>query len=318
MNFGLADKENITDAFANVRLFSPSRAGGGAKHHGGILERSSKTHAAAGLHCHPIAPLAVLSTPAHSHSMTSTSSSDLALAPKRAPLSKKPGLSERARRPNLFTFKEAAAAGAPPGATAAAQLCSAGISKSNRCIYLHLLHRATTIVTAYTSPHSLYSAITWNQRSRVLALAAKGDAPASASAFSSPKILKRSTACILKRSPACGAPHNSPLRGCALLDGSALMVVEDDVLCAGLALSGVAHHMRLPRVLRDTDGMFGEADAELASFMQGDFGCAGMEEEVTGGRGNPVALQLQLRDDDLPRMHAGTPQDAIYVQAKRL
>ncbi len=172
--------------------------------------------------------------------------------------------------------------------------------------------------------YSCVSAITWNQRSRFLA--AKGDSPASA--FSSPKILKRPSACIKKRSPACGAPHNSPLRGCALQDGSALMVVEDDVLCAGLALTGVAQHLRLPRVLHDMeqhlrlprvlhdmDGMFGQADAELASFMQGDFG---MDDGGMGGRCDPVALQLQLLDDDLPRMHSGRPQDAIYVQAKRL
>jgi hypothetical protein len=42
------------------------------------------------------------------------------------------------------------------------------------------------------------------------------------SAFSSPKHLKRGVARLLKRSPGvgAGAPHNSPLRGAALQDGS--------------------------------------------------------------------------------------------------
>jgi hypothetical protein len=131
MNFGLVDKENITEAFANVRLFSPSRAGGGAKHNGGLLERTSKSHAAApsSFHCNPAASNGLLSTPAHSQSILSSLSSDLALAPKRALLSKKPGLSERARRPNLFTCKEGSAQGADAHA---APLCAAGISKGSR------------------------------------------------------------------------------------------------------------------------------------------------------------------------------------------
>jgi hypothetical protein len=131
MNIGAIDKENITEAFANVKLFSPSRAGGSAKHSGGALERSSKTHAAApsSFRCSAAASHGLLSTPAQLHSIASTSSSDFAFAPKRAIPSKKSGLSERARRPHLFTSKETAASA---GSGADAQLCSAGISKSSR------------------------------------------------------------------------------------------------------------------------------------------------------------------------------------------
>jgi hypothetical protein len=136
MNFGAIDKENIAEAFANVRLFSPSRNGGGAKHSGGALERSLLKSQAAALssafHCSEAAPRAVLATPAHSNSILSTSSS-LVCAPKRAAPTKKTGLSERARRTPLFSTKDlAASAHSGADAQAAAQLCSAGISKGNR------------------------------------------------------------------------------------------------------------------------------------------------------------------------------------------
>jgi hypothetical protein len=136
MNFGAIDKENIAEAFANVRLFSPSRSGGGAKHPGGILERSllkSQAAAPSAFHGSDSAARAILATPAHSHHLLSTSSSSLACAPKRAPLLKKTGLSERARRTPLFSAKDSAAgAHSCADAQGAAQLCSAGISKGSR------------------------------------------------------------------------------------------------------------------------------------------------------------------------------------------
>ncbi len=134
MNFGAIDKENIAEAFANVRLFSPSRNGGGAKHSGGALERSllkSQAAALSAFHCSEAAPRAVLATPAHSHSILSTSSS-LVCAPKRAAPAKKTGLSERARRTPLFSTKDSASAHSGADAQATAQLCSAGISKGSR------------------------------------------------------------------------------------------------------------------------------------------------------------------------------------------
>jgi hypothetical protein len=94
------------------------------------------------------------------------------------------------------------------------------------------------------------------------------------------------------------------------------MMIEEDMLSASLALSGVTQHVRLPRVVQDMDGMFGEADAELALLVEEE--CSGAwqdEQSMSSGRHNPVALQL--RGLELARMHAQPPQDAIYVQARR-
>ncbi len=136
MNFGAIDKENIAEAFANVRLFSPSRSGGGAKHPGGTLERSllkSQAAAPSAFHGSDSAARAILATPAHPHSLLSASSSSLACAPKRAPPTKKTGLSERARRTPLFSTKDSAAgAHSCADAQGVAPLCSAGISKGSR------------------------------------------------------------------------------------------------------------------------------------------------------------------------------------------
>ncbi len=177
-------------------------------------------------------------------------------------------------------------------------------------------------------PHAPCSAITWNQRSRAPgAAAAAAGWPAPPSAFSSPKNLKRGLARNIKRSPCSGVPTNSPQRAISLLeDGTALMIIEDDILSASMALTGVAPHLRLPRVVCDADGMFGDADAELASLMLPDHDdawdveegmCTGRQEEgMCTGRQNPNAQQL--RDNELARFYAQKPQDAIYVQAKRL
>lgn len=168
-------------------------------------------------------------------------------------------------------------------------------------------------------PYALCSAITWNQRSRApgAAAAAAGWA-APPSAFSSPKLLKRGLARNIKRSPCSGVPTNSPQRAASFLqDGSALMIIEDDILSASMALTGVAPHLRLPRVVCDSDGMFGDADAELASLMLPDHDDAWVVEEgMCAGRQNPNAQQL--RDNELARFYAQRPHDAIYVQAKRL
>ena len=162
------------------------------------------------------------------------------------------------------------------------------------------------------------SAITWNQRSR-------GASPHSAapvplpSAFSSPKHLKRGVARLLKRSPGVGggAPHNSPLRGAALQDGSALMIVEEDILSASMALTGVGAIQRLPKVVYDMSSMCGEADGELAVLLE-EGECDDGEDgnSMCSGRANPV-LQ-QLRATDVQRFHAQRPSDALYVQAKRM
>jgi hypothetical protein len=168
-------------------------------------------------------------------------------------------------------------------------------------------------------PHAPSSAITWNQRSRVPgAAAAAAGWPAPPSAFSSPKNIKRGLARNIKRSPCSGVPTNSPQRAASSLqDGSALMIIEHDILSAGMALTGVAPHLRLPRVVCDADGMFGDADAELASLMLPDQDDVWeVEEGMCAGRQNPNAQQL--RDNDLARFYAQKPQDAIYVQAKRL
>ncbi len=87
------------------------------------------------------------------------------------------------------------------------------------------------------------------------------------------------------------------------------------MLCASLALTAAAAPLQLPRVLLSADGMFDDADAELTSLLQGDGG----EEwqEMWSGRRNPAALQLQLRDSELAVMHAGRPEDAVYVQPRR-
>jgi hypothetical protein len=136
------------------------------------------------------------------------------------------------------------------------------------------------------------------------------------SAFSSPKNIKRGLVRVSKRGPASVVPNNSPLRGASSLqDGSALMMFEDDMLSASLALTAAAAPLQLPRVLLSADGMFDDADAELTMLLQGE-GCDEWQ-EMCSGRRNPTALQLRGSELELAVMHAGRPEDAVYVQPKR-
>jgi hypothetical protein len=161
--------------------------------------------------------------------------------------------------------------------------------------------------SSFISLTSVLSAITWNQRSR-------GLAPSSApSAFSTPKNLKRGLARLCNRSPASGAPHNSPQRGASLLqDGSALMMMEADMVSAGMALTCLAPHLLLPRVVHDAEGMCGDSDEELACLL----GQESAEDWQGDGRHNPIALQLQA--NELLRMHAQRPPHAVPVQPSHL
>jgi hypothetical protein len=160
-----------------------------------------------------------------------------------------------------------------------------------------------------------FSAVTFNQRRNNAACAGERSVT---SAFSSPKNLKRGNSRFLKRSPGSGVPQNSPLRG--LLPQHCSGNIEEDILSASLALTGVAAHLQLPRVMREVEDFFGDQDAELTSLLKRDE-CMWQEDVDAfqcSGRSNPIAPQLQLREFQLPRMHAQRPQDAVFVQAHHL
>ena len=176
------------------------------------------------------------------------------------------------------------------------------------------LKRSHRSPSSFVPLTAVLSAITWNQRSRGLA---SSSAP---SAFSTPKNLKRGLARFCKRSPTSGAPQNSPQRGASLLqDGSALMMMEGDIMSAGMALTGLSPHLRLPRVVHDAEGMCGESDEELACWLGQESG----EDWEGHGRHNPIALQLHANQhnhtpNELVRMHSQRPQHALPVQPTHL
>jgi hypothetical protein len=159
--------------------------------------------------------------------------------------------------------------------------------------------------------------MTWTQRSR--GLAAGAAAALLPSAFSSPKNLKRGLTRAGKSCPGAYVPHNSPLRGApSPQDGSALMVIENDMLSARMALASVAAPLQPPRVLQNADDMYCDADAELCLLLQCEEQQHHWQHDTCSGRTNPVALQFATSSHELVVMHALRPEDAMLVPARRV
>jgi hypothetical protein len=96
------------------------------------------------------------------------------------------------------------------------------------------------------------------------------------------------------------------------------MTIEEDMLSASMALTAVAGPCLLPRALICADGMFADADAELAALLRGEAGDDHWEDDMCSGRANPAALHIMSSAHDLVLMHARRPEGAVHVPAQRL